>query len=90
VGLRESVMGAATLALGAMFSEGVASSLLNRVTMMFVYITMGLIFAIPVLRRFNRGKGHLNRNEEPEDSELYRQQNGAETTGDSACKKNAE
>ncbi len=59
VGLRESVMGAATLALGALFSEGVASSLLNRVTMMFVYIFMGLIFAVPVLRRFNRGKGSL-------------------------------
>jgi len=71
VGLRESIMGAATLALGAMFSEGVASSLLNRVTMMFVYIAMGLIFAVPVLRRFNRGKGHLNHNEEPEGSELY-------------------
>ena len=89
VGLRESVMGAATLALGAMFSEGVASSLLNRVTMMFVYIAMGLIFAIPVLRRFNRGKGHLNRNEEPADSEIFRQGNNAETTGASACEKNA-
>ena len=89
VGLRESVMGAATLALGAMFSEGVASSLLNRVTMMFVYIAMGLIFAIPVLRRFNRGKRHLNRNEEPADSEIFRQGNNAETTGASACEKNA-
>lgn len=71
VGLRESVMGAATLALGAMFSEGVASSLLNRVTMMFVYIVMGLIFAVPVLRKFNRGKGHLNCNEEPPESTLF-------------------
>jgi len=65
VGLKESVMGAATLALGAMFSEGVAASLLNRVTMMFVYIFMGLVFSVPVLRNFNRGKGHLNCNEEP-------------------------
>jgi uncharacterized membrane protein YbhN (UPF0104 family) len=59
LGLRESVMGAATLALGALFSEGVAASLLNRVAMMFVYIFMGLIFALPVLRRFNHGKGSL-------------------------------
>jgi len=65
VGLRESVMGAATLALGALFSEGVAASLLNRVTMMFVYIAMGLIFAVPVLRRFNRGKNRLSLKEAP-------------------------
>lgn len=71
VGLRESVMGVATLALGALFSEGVAASLLNRVTMMFVYFAMGLVFAVPVLRKFNRGKGHLTRNEEPEDSAIY-------------------
>jgi uncharacterized membrane protein YbhN (UPF0104 family) len=59
LGLRESVMGAATLALGGLFSEGVASSLINRATMMFVYLFMGLIFAVPVLYRFNRGKNRL-------------------------------
>ena len=55
IGLKESVMGVATLALGALFSEGVAASLLDRVTMMIVYIAMGLVFAFPVWRRFNRG-----------------------------------
>lgn len=65
IGLKESIMGVATLALGAMFSEGVAASLLNRVTMMMVYIVVGLVFAIPVLRNFNRGKGSLVHNEDP-------------------------
>ncbi len=72
VGLRESVVGAASLALGAMFSEGVAATLLNRVAVMFVYMVMGLVFAVPVLRKFNRGKGRLNRNEEPSGSEVLR------------------
>lgn len=70
LGLRESVMGVATLALGAMFSEGVAASLLERVTMMVVYIFMALVFAIPVSRNFNRGKGRLTRNEEPPEAVL--------------------
>lgn len=66
LGLKESIMGIATASLGAMFSEGVAASLLDRVTMMIVYIVMGLGFAFPVWRNFNNGKGHLNRNEEPD------------------------
>lgn len=70
LGLRESVMGVATLALGAMFSEGVAASLLERVTMMVVYIFMALVFAIPVSRNFNGGKGRLTRNEEPPETVL--------------------
>jgi uncharacterized membrane protein YbhN (UPF0104 family) len=69
VGLRESVMGAASLALGALFSEGVAATLLNRVAVMFVYFVMGLLFAVPVMRKFNRGKGSLAHNQEPEGSE---------------------
>ena len=70
IGLKESVMGIATSALGAMFSEGVAASLLDRVTMMVVYIAMGLVFAFPVWRRFSRGKGYLTRNEDPADAQL--------------------
>lgn len=62
IGLKESVMGVATLVLGAMFSQGVAASLLDRVTIMIVYIVMGLVFAIPVWRNFNRGKGSLLHN----------------------------
>jgi len=69
IGLRESVMGVATLALGSLFNEGVAASLLNRVTMMIVYIALGLVFAVPVLRRFNRGKGSLLTNEDPAQAE---------------------
>ena len=65
VGLKESVMGIATLMLGSMFSQGVAASLLDRVTTMIVYIALGLVFAFPVWRNFNRGKGRLTRNEDP-------------------------
>ncbi|MEA4999768.1 MAG: lysylphosphatidylglycerol synthase transmembrane domain-containing protein [Candidatus Limiplasma sp.] len=56
IGLKESVMGVATLMLGSMFSEGVAASLLDRGTIMMVYIALGLIFSIPVLRNLNRNK----------------------------------
>ena len=70
IGLKESIMGVATLALGAMFSEGVAASLLDRVTMMIVYIVMGIVFAYPVWRNFNNGKGRLDRNEEPSDTDI--------------------
>ena len=59
IGLKESVMGVATLMLGALFSEGVAASLLDRATIMIVYIALGLVFAIPVWRNFNRGKSTL-------------------------------
>lgn len=56
IGLKEGIMGIATQALGNMSNMGVAASLLDRVTMMIVYIAMGLIFAIPVMYRLNRGK----------------------------------
>jgi uncharacterized membrane protein YbhN (UPF0104 family) len=82
VGLRESVMGVASLALGALFSEGVAATLLNRIAVMVVYFAMGLIFAVPVLRKFNRGKGHLARNDEPEGGTAStNEQNPADTVG---------
>ncbi len=59
IGLKESVMGVATVMLGALFTEGVAASLLDRVTIMMVYIALGLVFAIPVWRNFGRGKSTL-------------------------------
>jgi len=65
LGLKESIMGIATTALGAIFSEGVAASLLDRVTMMIVYIVMGLVFAFPVWRNFNRGKDSPSHAEDP-------------------------
>ena len=57
IGLKESIMGVATVMLGTMFSKGVAASLLDRGTMMIVYIFLGLVFAFPVMRNFNRSKG---------------------------------
>lgn len=54
IGIKESVMGAATLLLGISFQTGVAVSLLQRVAVMVVYLLMGLVFAIPVYRNFTR------------------------------------
>ncbi|MCE5343385.1 MAG: YbhN family protein [Eubacteriales bacterium] len=82
VGLRESVMGAASLALGALFSEGVAATLLNRVAVMVVYFLMGLIFAVPVMRNFNRSKGQLDRNEEPLGNEILQAERQSLPEGD--------
>lgn len=65
LGLKESVMGVATLAVGALFSEGVAVSLLDRATMMVVYLFMGAVFALPVWRRFNRGQAAAAVGEKP-------------------------
>ncbi len=63
VGIRESILGVASLLLGAVFSNGVAASLLQRVAVMAAYLAMAAAFAWPVYRNFNRGKGSLTRNE---------------------------
>ena len=54
IGLKESVMGIATVQMGVDFTVGVTASLLERVTMMVVYIGMGLLFALPVWMRYAR------------------------------------
>lgn len=56
IGIKESVMGAATLLMGTTFQDGVAASLLQRVAVMLVYLLMGLVFALPVYRNFTKGK----------------------------------
>ena len=57
IGLRESVIGIATVQMGVDFTVGVTASLLERVTMMVVYIGLGLLFAVPVwLRYAKKGK----------------------------------
>lgn len=56
IGLKEAVMGLATTLMGALFQNGVAVSLLQRVTVMVVYIVAGLIFAYPVWRNWNSAK----------------------------------
>lgn len=55
IGIKESVMGAATLMMGALFRSGVAASLLQRAAVMVIYIAGGLIFALPVTLRMRRG-----------------------------------
>ena len=52
IGLKESVVGVATVQMGVDFTVGVTASLLERVTMMVVYVGLGLLFALPVWLRF--------------------------------------
>ena len=50
IGIKESVMGAATALMGSVFHYGVTVSLLQRVVQMLVYFLFGLLFAVPVYR----------------------------------------
>ena len=63
IGIKEAVLGAASLLLGAVFDHGVAVSLLERVITMIDYFALALIFAWPVYRNFSRGEGSLTHNE---------------------------
>ena len=49
-------MGVATSLTGALFQNGVAVSLLQRVAVMIVYIVAGAAFAWPVCRRWNAAR----------------------------------
>jgi len=51
IGIKEAAMGFATGLMGAMFQSGVMVSLLQRVTVMIVYIVAGAAFAWPVIRK---------------------------------------
>ncbi len=84
IGLKESVMGVATLMLGSMFSEGVAASLLDRATIMMVYIGLGLLFSIPVLRNFTRNKPVAAANDTVPQTSVSTSQEGAVPYTDSA------
>lgn len=54
IGIKESIMGVSTMMLGSVFQSGVAVSLLQRVTVMIAYVTLGLAFAWPVYKRMGR------------------------------------
>ena len=56
IGIKEAVMGVATSLMGALFQNGVAVSLLQRVAVMIVYIVAGAAFAWPVCRRWNAAR----------------------------------
>ena len=56
IGIKEAVMGVATSLTGALFQNGVAVSLLQRVAVMIVYIVAGAAFAWPVCRRWNAAR----------------------------------
>lgn len=59
IGIKEGVMGASTLLMGALISvqDGVAVSLLQRAALMVAHLLLGAAFALPVYRRFRRGAG---------------------------------
>lgn len=54
IGIKEAAMGFATGLMGAMFQSGVMVSLLQRVTVMIVYIVAGAAFAWPVFRKMKQ------------------------------------
>lgn len=56
IGIKEAVMGVATSLTGALFQNGVAVSLLQRVAVMIVYMVAGAAFAWPVCRRWNAAR----------------------------------
>lgn len=56
IGIKEGVMGVATLLMGALMQHGVAVSLLQRITLTVVQMFLGTVFAIPVYRRFRQGQ----------------------------------
>ncbi len=56
LGLKESIMGVATVQMGVNFTVGVTASLLERVVTMVVYIGLGVLFAVPVWLRYANHK----------------------------------
>ena len=56
IGLKESVIGVATVQMGVDFTVGVTASLLERATTMVVYVGLGLLFALPVWLRYGKCK----------------------------------
>jgi uncharacterized membrane protein YbhN (UPF0104 family) len=52
IGLKESILGVATVLMGVDFAVGVTASLLERAAAMIVYIGLALVFAIPVWLRY--------------------------------------
>lgn len=56
IGIKEAVMGIATSLMGAVFQNGVAVSLLQRVAVMIVYMVLGAAWAYPVWRKWRLGR----------------------------------
>ncbi|MEG1775644.1 MAG: lysylphosphatidylglycerol synthase domain-containing protein [Clostridia bacterium] len=69
IGIKEGMMGVATSLMGTLVSNdaavGVAVSLLQRVSVMVVYLAGGLAFGLPVWRKWSRGKARANATERP-------------------------
>ncbi|MCL1854390.1 MAG: flippase-like domain-containing protein [Clostridia bacterium] len=56
LGIKESGLGVIMLLIGEPFQNGVSVSLLQRVAVMMIHLLMGLVFALPVYRRFSSEK----------------------------------
>lgn len=52
IGIKEGVLGVAGSLMGSLFQTGVMVSLLQRVTVMIVYVAMGAAWALPVWRKW--------------------------------------
>ena len=62
IGIKESVLGTATLLLGSVFQTGVAVSLLQRAVMLIVHLLMGVVFSFPVYTRFTHSSKAPSKN----------------------------
>ena len=58
IGIKEAIMGIATVLMGTIFENGVAVSLLHRVALMSIHFAMALGFAIPVMCNWKKGIPH--------------------------------
>lgn len=56
IGIKEAVMGFASGMMGNLFQSGVMVSLLQRVTLMIVYLVAGAAFAWPVIRKMKQAE----------------------------------
>ena len=61
IGVKESLMGVASLCMGSAFDHGVMVTLLVRVAEMLVYCGMALIFALPVYRALHQSAQKENK-----------------------------
>ncbi|MBE5815336.1 MAG: flippase-like domain-containing protein [Clostridiales bacterium] len=64
IGIKEAVMGTVTGLMGSLFQNGVMVSLLQRVTIMIIYIVCGTAFAWPVFRRMKQADAAAEANHE--------------------------
>ena len=57
IGIAQLVMGVAGSLMGDVFQNGVVVSLIQRISLVVIYIVFGGLFALPVWKRWNKAEG---------------------------------